>query len=160
MPGSHLGIVRAGVTIIFLVAAVSGADEVDRDGALTVGGITCKFSVDICSFIDHVGIQMPMQSLGGTGTTADGQMCLVMVTDASQSERPQQAISLHAQSVGPAPFVAEYEKAETGWSSRIGSDAKQLIRMEGDRVKARGIFAREGEDVGEGVLDAPCPPPM
>ena len=154
------GIAKACVAITALVATVSGAGEVDRDGMLTVGGITCKFTVDMCSFIDHVGIQMPMHSLSGTGTTADGQMCPVMVTDASQSERPQQAISLHAQTDGPAPFIAEYEKIETGWRSRYGSDAKQLIRMDGDRVKARGIFAKEGEVVGQGVLDAPCPPPM
>lgn len=143
--------------LVIAISPVAGQTESKATGTLTFAGQTYRFIVDFCDFNEGQGL--PSRHLAGTGKTSDGQMFMVIVAIAESPKWVDHGVSLMLRD---GPIVAEYRKTAKGWVNKHGPAQGPLIRVEGSKIVAKGIFVRGGYQekvLGEGFLEAPCPRP-
>ena len=141
----------AAITLLLQVAV--GFSQSAGTGTVTVAGTTHTFNVTVCSF--HGEQPFPVKMIGGRATDADGKLLfnveLMAQEAADTAEHSAQVVFIDRQQ-----FIAQYSKNSGTWAQNGKPSAGGLIRTQGLKTIAEGVFQTGGDDEERVSIEVNC----
>ena len=142
------------VPALLVVVLVSAAMAWSQDtGTVTVSGETYTFDVTVCTF--HGAQDFPVKMLSGRATDANGRLLFNIEIIAQETADTAQH-SAQLTFTDRRQFIAQYSRSGGAWT-RMGEPAEGgLIRVEGLRIVADGLFKTSQEEEAPVSVEVNC----